>query len=414
MSTNDTYLIRPGQQSDCDALRNLFTTVFDPEPVGVLAEVMFHHLPGLTPANWLLAEDTRRQEIVAGLALIPWKVACRDVSLKTAEMGIVGTLPAHRGQGLQRRLNDAFDAELAARGCDLAIIQGIPGFYHQFGYQYAIPLENHINLALYRAEDAGAVGWQMRQAGLEDIPFLLEQDALYRQACFISTERDAATWRYLLTHSQQTEYGSEYWIGHNQHNAGERFYARLPFNGFGEGQIVSEVSENISFDGMQTLLALAKSRAAERGKPYLRFNLHPDSRPGRLVIAAGGQAGRPYAWQVKLPNPLSLLEKLGPVLEGRLAASPLAGYSGVFQINTYRSRFDLAWEHGRLTVLPGRDDCPLHLQVPGDLLASLLLGTRTWRELQGFRPDVFCGAGASALLADVLFPAETSWLHEPY
>jgi hypothetical protein len=264
-------------------------------------------------------------------------------------MGIVGTLPTHQGQGIQRRLNTALDAELAAGEYDLAIIQGIPGFYHQFGYHYAILLENHLNLELRSVDAEGANGWQLRQASLEDIPFLVQQDALYRRAYFLSAKRDEANWRYLLTHSLETEYASEYWIGENS-NGDDRFYARLPFNGFGEGQIVSEVSETISFAGMQALLTLSKSRAKERGKPYIRFNLHNDSRPGRLAIAVGGQPGRPYAWQVKLPNPLRLLEKLTPVLEGRLAVSPLAGYTGIFQLDTYRSRFDLVWEQGRLTV----------------------------------------------------------------
>jgi predicted N-acetyltransferase YhbS len=413
MQTNNTYLIRRGRKADGEALRILFNTVFDPEPVGILAEVMFKHLPRLTPEHWFIAENAANQEIVSGFVMIPWEVECKGLPLKTAEMGIVGTLPTHQGQGIQRRMNAAFDAELAEEEYDLAIIQGIPGFYHQFGYHYAIPLENHLNLELHRIDEAGADGWLLRQAGLEDIPFLAQQDALYRRSYFLSTGRDEATWRYLLTHGLETEYASEYWIGENS-NGDDRFYARLPFNGFGEGQIVSEVSENISFAGMQALLTLSKSRAKERGKPYIRFNLHNDSRPGRLAIAAGGQPGRPYAWQVKLPNPLRLLEKLTPVLEGRLGDSPLSGYTGVFQLDTYRSRFDLVWEQGRLTVRSGSEHCPVNLQVPGDLLASLLLGARTWRELQSFRPDVFSGDGASALLADVLFPAEISWLHEPY
>ncbi len=408
-----TYLIRRGLSADAAALRSLFDTVFDPEPVGKLAEVMFHHLPRLTPENWFIAEDATSHQVVSGFVLIPWTVECRGIPLKIAEMGIVGTLPAHQGQGIQRRLNTAFDTELNDGQFDLAIIQGIPGFYQQFGYHYTLPLENHINLDLHRVDEAGAAGWQFRQARMEDIPFLLEQDRQYRAAYFLSTWRDEANWRYLLTHSMETEYASEFWIGEPD-GGGERFYARLPFHGFGEGQIVSEVSENISHAGMQALLVLAKRRAQERSKPYIRFNQHNESRPGSLAIAAGAQPGRPYAWQVKPPNPLRLLHKLAPVLEKRLENSPLAGYTGVFQLNTYRSRFDLSWEQGRLALQPGSEHSPANLQIPSDLLPSLLLGVHTWRELQAFRPDVFPGGGPSGLLADVLFPTEVSWLHEMY
>jgi predicted acetyltransferase len=69
--------------------------------------------------------------------------------LHVAEMGLVGTQENHRGRGLMRTLNREFDKTLDEEKFDLAVIQGIPGFYHQFGYHYAIPLENHINMPLH-------------------------------------------------------------------------------------------------------------------------------------------------------------------------------------------------------------------------------------------------------------------------
>ncbi|HAZ27685.1 TPA: hypothetical protein DCY67_03570 [Candidatus Acetothermia bacterium] len=69
------------------------------------------------------------------------------VEILAAELGLVGTLDEWRGRGLQRRMVAYFRERMAERGAVLSIIQGIPGFYRQFGYVYAIPLEGGLVLA---------------------------------------------------------------------------------------------------------------------------------------------------------------------------------------------------------------------------------------------------------------------------
>ena len=67
----------------------------------------------------------------------------------------------------------------------------------------------------------------------------------------------------MLNASNSTEYGSEVWI---VERGEERFYFRVPQEGFGTGLIISEVSENVSADAMNALLAFAKEKAVEREK----------------------------------------------------------------------------------------------------------------------------------------------------
>ena len=43
---DNNYIIRQAESSeDGEKLRQLFTAIFHPHPVGILAETMFHHLP---------------------------------------------------------------------------------------------------------------------------------------------------------------------------------------------------------------------------------------------------------------------------------------------------------------------------------------------------------------------------------
>lgn len=413
---NSEYTIRRAESAaDAPKLNTLFSEVFRPDDVGTMAEIMFHHLPGLKREYWFIAEEAASGQLASAFVLIPWTWQMEGVKLKVAEMGIVGTQEAHRGRGLMRLLNQEFDQTLAEEGFDLAVIQGIPGFYRQFGYYYALPLENQVNLPLHlipgRPEEDEVV---FRLAGDEDIPFLLAQDQAYRAAYAVSAFRDEAQWRYLLNESRQTEYGSEFWIGEPRSGA-EPFYFRIPQEGFGTGLIVSEVSEAISADAQGRLLAFCKELALARDKPYIRLNLHNESPAASMAIALGAKKGRPYAWQIKIPEPRRLLTTMAPVLERRLQASPFRRISGRFRLDFYKSGLDLNWREGRLesvTVAEGQSDHTLFM--PPDLLAALCLGYRSWAELRHVRPDVSPGSAQSGLLVETLFPPTNAWIHEQY
>lgn len=418
---------RAEKAADGDALRDLYTEVFRPEPVDVLAETLFHHKPRMDRKYWLMAEDPASGALVGACALIPWTWEMNGVRLRVAEMGLVGTRPSHRGTGVMRALSEEFARVVIDEGFDLSAIQGIPGFYHRLGYHYAIPLENHINVPLHLLPDEHAEdGYTVRAAGLDDIPVLLCEDDRYRAAYGISALRDEATWRYLLTDSRKTEYGSTFWILENPAR-GETFYARLPETGFGAGLIVGEISETITSSALMALLTFCRTQAAERIKPFIRLNVHPDSGPGRMAAALGAEPGAPYAWQVKIPDRVRLLQKLTPILERRLADSPFRIFSGTLRLDFYTSKIDLLWSSGRLTgVGPGDEaDRERTLCIAGDLFAPLCLGHRTWRELQHNRPDIFPAnqytsphaspaSDITGMMFDTLFPPVRSWIHEQY
>ena len=412
----DKYRTRRAGPGDGEGLQQLFDAVFQPEDVGVLARTMFDHLPRLEHKYWFIAEERASGQIVSAFALIPWTLTLEGVQLKAAEMGIVGTLEQHRGQGLMRRLSAEFDQVLDEEGFHLAMIQGIPGFYQQFGFHYALPLENHINMPLHaiaeKKEDEPE-SYTFRPAETGDIPALMQEDETYRASFSVASWRDEENWHYLLTHSPATNYGSEFWLM-EQTGGGERFYFRIPRDGFGTGLIVSEISDAIHFEATGDLLRFCKSKALERDKPYVRLNLHNESGPGRMAIHLGAEAGRPYAWQIKIPDVVSYLRHIGPVLQQRLRASASAGYSGTLRVNMYRSKVDLVWEGGSLIgVRDGEGECDDAFAVPEDLFPPLCLGHRSWRELQHIRPDVGA-SGQGALLLDALFPPAVSWIHEQY
>ena len=412
----EQYTFRRAQSAtDATRLRELFNEIFHPEEVGVFAETIFLKFPGSQKKYWFIAEEAQSKELVSAFTLIPWTLEMEGVQLKVAEMGIVGTREAHRGKGLFSRLSQEFDKVLLEEHFDYAMIQGIPGFYGQFGYHYAVPLENSINLPLHAVPDLPEdIPYTFRLATLEDIPFLMEQDADYRASYSLATYRDEAKWQYLLTDSLKTEMNSEYWIVEGK-GSEDKFYCRMPFEGFGTGLILSEISESITTEALLALFGFAKQKAEERDKPYIRLNQHDDSIAGRLAVSLGAKPGQPYAWQIKIPDPIQLLRTISPLLEGRLAASSFAGFSGVFRLQFFKSEVDLGWVGGKVAeVRPAEGKRKYSLRINPEMFPALCLGHRTWQEIRHLHPDTSPGPAGSDLLVDTLFPTGRAWIHEQY
>ena len=418
---------RAESPADGVKLKTLFNTVFHPEEVGVLAETIFARFPRMKHDYWFIVEDPESSAFVSAFALLPWVWEMEGERLKVAEMGIVGTLAEYRNKGLMKILNREFDQTLREDGFDLSVIQGIPGFYHKFGFHYAIPMDNHINLPLYVIPDElENTPYSFRLASADDIPYLLSEEEKYRRYYAISAYRDEENWQYLLGDSLKTEYGAEFWIAEH-HEKDERYYVRILFHGFGKGLIISEASAHMRHEAAVAFLVFCKKLAGERGKPYIRLNLHNDSAFGKMAISMGAEKGKPYAWQIKIPDKANLLKKIAPVLERRMEKSCFSDFSETLRLDFFQSKIDLKWNRGHLeSVLQGDDeDCANTFCINEDLFAPLCLGHRTWRELQSVRPDIFpaeqyvrpnvtTATNKTGLLVDTLFPSLVSWICEQY
>jgi hypothetical protein len=427
-NTMNNYLIRRATKNNDDKQLNLlFTGIFCPEEVGVMAEVIFNHYPGMQKNYWYIAEDKSSSTMVSAFALIPWTWEMNGIRLKVAEMGMVGTIEEHRGKGLMKMLNQEFDQTLQEEQFDLAVIQGIPGFYHKFGYYYAVSLENHINIPLEKiSERFNNSGFTFRLAEKEDIPFLMKEDEKYRAGYLLSSVRNEMHWEYLLTHSLMTDCGAEFWI--MQDNVrGEVFYFKILLKGFGAGLIVSELSEDVPLSALQNILCFCRQKAQERKKPYLRFNLHNQSAAAEQIIALGAAPSKSYAWQIKIPDKIRLLSKLKPILEERISGSLFSRYTGIFRLNFYTDTIDMLWDKGRIESIKkgGEGESTHTFCVSNDLFASLVLGHHSWEEIQRYRPDVWPDmlyilptveslTDKTGLLTDTLFPACKSWIYQAY
>jgi hypothetical protein len=400
-----------------DALRvaELNGVIHDSGVADMTRELILNH-PDTRPEHWLYVEDESTGQVVSSLCLIPWNWRYEDVELKAGEVGIVGTLEAYRRRGLIRSLF-ARHAELLREGSyDLSHIQGIPYFYRQFGYQYALPLEGgwriEPHLVPQAKETPPEKRFVFRQATVDDLPSLMR---LYDEAAedlSISTVRDEGTWRYLLGPSLRTEMIAETWLVLDPSGQSSG-YLRIPKHGFGEGLIVGEVSR-LSADAALAMLQQLKVWAVEREKPYIRLNIPAKSTLVQTAHHLGAHDTGTYAWQIHLPDVGRLLLKLTPILERRIAASPYAGLTESLCFNLYREAFELRFQAGKLDAVEPLGFCDRGgISVPPLLAAPLLLGWRSREELRYVRPDLSIHREWQHLV-DILFPKVDSFIYTVY
>lgn len=378
------------------------------DDITAMTRAMIAHHPTSRPEHWLYVEDGAG--IASSLVLIPWQWRYDDVTIKCGEMGIVGTRDDMRGRGLVRALNTRFAELLHEGGFHLSIIQGIPYFYRQFGYEYALPLEMQWQIELRSITTERDATLPFRLATHDDIPALMRLYDAATRPLDIAAVRDAETWRYILEHARDTATESEVWL--IEREGAPLAYYRIPRQGFGEGLIVSEASP-VDLPTANALLAWLKETATARAKPYIRLNLHETTALLRVAQGCGAYQAGGYQWQIRIVDAARLLRQIAPVLERRVADSPLAGMTRTVAINLYRSGLLLHFEAGRLREVEAVRQVEGEIGIPPDPFMQLVLGWRTGAELDALYPDVRI-KGQSRLIVDVLFPRMSAFVDAAY
>ena len=400
------------RERDVERVAAFIGTIHGPGVASMTRNLFIHH-PHTRGGDLIFVEDGRSGQVVSSLCLIPWTWRYEGVEIPAGEMGIVGTLEGYRHRGLIRAQVDVFKRQLRERGCLLSQIQGIPYFYRQFGYEYALPLEGGLRLEFRDVPTPPDEPFSFRAATRDDLPTLAR---LYDEAAgdlAIHAARDQATWRYLLAHTGGTDMERDTWIvqGADGQIAG---YMCVPKHHFGEELVVSEVS-HLGFDAALAALDHLKKLAVERDKPGVRLNLPAGCTLMQLARSLGAHDLGTYAWQIHVPDFAPLLRALAPVFERRITESPFARLTRDVRLSLYCEALVLRFVEGRLTevISEGTTDDEAILRLPPLQFIPLVLGYRTVEELRAAYPDMRV-TPTGRLLVDTLFPKASSFIYTIY
>jgi hypothetical protein len=380
--------------------------------------------PGFDPRDFTLVKDTATGKIVSSMALISQTWTYDGIPFKVGQPDIGATDPAYRRRGLVRAQMDVIHRWSAARGELVQGITGIPWYYRQFGYDMALSLDASrvaFRPNVPRLDPGQAEPYVIREATIDDLPFVM---AMYQQEAsrsLVACVRDEAPWRYELTGRHATSgLRSEFRVIEAREHPGPPIGLVISSRrlwGTRLGVRLCEVKPDVPWlavtpSVMRYLDAAGESCAAREGGTYEAICFHLGERYPRYdtVPHRLPEIERPYAWYLRVPDLLAFVSLIAPALEGRLAASAQAGYSGELAVSFYRDGLRLRFARGRIAVErwnPERIEAG-DAAIPDLTFPQLLFGFRALDELEAAFPDCWAVTDQARALLPVLFQKRSS------
>lgn len=403
------------------ALEDLIGRVFESDSEPALTRDMFIHSPHrMMNRSYVAFEDDERSRPLSALFYLHTPMRYGSVSVPAGELAIVATHPDFQHQGHSRALTDLFLEDCRNRGIVMAIIEGIPWFYRQFGFTYAIPMVNqswsvsHIPSSLEPTDGL----WSVRPATRSDC----EQMELWHrednQHLAVSTEKSLP-----LFLTQMEKYESDVVRKHFfilEKDATAKGYFCL--NAGKEALEIVELSNSLCFEAYQAALVFLKSIIEDyQNKEDISIQLPRSHKLYQYLKTIGNSHAvsslnnppTPYRWQVRILDMTAFLKTIHPVLERRVSESALCNESVSFELNTFKHLYDIRITQGRMTIEEKPWKPTWDLNLPPDMAPKLLLGDCAFDELERFSPD-FHVTNRLRPWVQALFPKVESHFYQNY
>jgi hypothetical protein len=392
---------------------------------GWTRDLMTRPHPTVAVSDFTVVEDTRSGRIVSSLNLISQTWAYSGIPFGAGRIELVGTHPAYRRRGLVRAQLDIVHRWSAGRGELVQGITGIPWYYRQFGYEYALGLDGGRGgyLADIPPSTSGNQPERVRPATAADLPFIARLDEQSRGRYLVTCVRDAALWRYDLDgRGEQSGERAELCVVERASGEAVGF---LVHSGRLSRSMVDvrsyELVPGVSWPAV-TLCVLRYLRA--RGEAYaalpnaqsfngFMFMLEQEHPVYEAIASRLPRIREAYAWYLRVPDLPGFVRRIAPALEARLAASPVAGYGGELRLNFYRDGLCLVFKRGRLVSAepwPAADRNEASASFPDRTFLQILFGYRSLSELEYAFPDVLVSSDEARMLLTTLFPKQASFV----
>jgi len=351
----DNLVLRPGTINDAEETVELNRLVHgnpeknEPSDEVTIwtADLFAGYNKAIGPSDFTIVEDTSTGKIVSSICLMSqvWNIGGIDTPMGMPE--IVGTHPDYRRRGLVRQQFDLMYQWSADRGQLLNTIMGIPNYYRQFGYKYAIDeyggsMTSLELLKQVSLKDDEQVPFTARDAERSDAQFISDTNKNIHERGFVTVNR---TPQIVGKELFETSEGSAFnWRARILEKDGVPVGVYMyGFEKMGEKGIRVDVFE---IDSSVNWLDASKSMLIDLqglGKRFIseskikaetfEFSFGQNHPIYRIYKEPLGPEKKPYAWYVRVGDMAKLLNHLSPLFEKRLADSELRGWSGGARIS---------------------------------------------------------------------------------
>lgn len=255
--------------------------------IDLLVKKWLDHHPTMKLTDFFVIKH--HGKIVACLNLIPAEWSLGGILLKVAELGCVATLPEYRHQGLQRRLMTEYYRQLSEQRYNLSAIEGIPYYYRQFGYEYALPLEEETRIKIDAIPDY-QTAHNVRRFTSNDVRRAMHLLAQTQEKFYVHSVRDEGVWKM----QQQTSIMSEYeFEGYSVEENGQMI-AHFRINGNPETRelFLREITDTDQ-PTAQSILTFLKDVGKQRGLDTLVARISAHETLAKQMMATGEAEQKP-------------------------------------------------------------------------------------------------------------------------
>ena len=418
-TANPQFEVRTATEEDLDALVAFNGRVFRPSAGVWTRSLLTGGRPGTSIRHFLVLEDRATAQIVASLCMLLQEWNFGGVSVPVSQMELVGTDPNFRGRGFMRMQAMRLAQMERAERCLLSCVQGVPGLYQKFGYEYAIPLKGGTWISLEKVAGCGSSRipqpgrvLSFRRAVAADYPALVPFYTEATRSMLVSSSRTAALWAYQDGQPDDSEHAIETYVLEE----GTRIvgYFRLRHSSKLNAMVLREAQAQ-TWDGWWTALKAAFEAAAASGFNSLLLQLPLTNPLHQAAQYAGGDEIPPFAWQVKVLDWVEFLNRIAPALEARMAASLFANWTGSIEVRLRdATTLHICFDQGKLKVrADGQAGASDGVDATVGMFTQLAFGYRSSEDLLRWHPD-FRVARSIHFALDTLFPKLPSYVYETY
>lgn len=413
--------MRRATADDAEALAE-FNQAVHGEDIDVwVGDLMAGRHPAVKARDFTIVEDTRASKIVSSLCLMSQTWSYGGIQFKVGQPEAVGTHPDYRRRGLVRAQFEVVHAWSARRRDSVQVILGRPWFYRQFDYEMAVEecgARSGHRSRVPKLKKGEREPYRLRRAREADLPFIVRTHDEGMKRYLVTCVRRRVHWRYELNDGGQRK------------SARRDLCVIETLNGKPVGYLVHssrlrggsidvssyELKPGVSWlavtPSVMRYLCRTGAEYAERDKTqmeWFRFWLGAGHPAFEVIPDYLLRTHDPYAYYVRVPDLPGFLQLIAPVLERRLAESPLVGHTGVLKLDFYRRGLRLAFDKGKLTGADAITDTEgASAAFPYLTFLQLLFGYRSLDELKHSYADCRAHSNEANVLLQVLFPKQPS------
>jgi GNAT superfamily N-acetyltransferase len=428
MELESGLTLRRGTPADAEKVADFNAHVhndveFDGEPIEWVRHWTLDLMSGVHPhvkANdFTIVFDG--ETVVSTMMLIPQTWTYEGIPFAVGRIELVGTHPDYRKRGLIRKQFDIIHGWCVERSLPVQSITGIPWYYRMFGYDMALELAAGrigyaSNIPELKKDEREAFGF--RSATLNDLPLIQQAYAIGQRRGPLACQLEEDYLKYIFS-AKSPKWGWAYTMIEDLDGQALGYIAYAidawgkTFHIF-EYELLDHASWVMTFpavlrwarqEGVKKMLdnkdkLELESLYFDLGTQHPCYELLPEYLPRERPA---------YGWYMRVPDLPAFLQHIQPVLESRLAASHLRGYSGELALNFYRSGVKLHFKAGAIERIEAwhthKDEGSA--RFPDLTFLQMVFGFRTFEELDSAYPDCYGRKEAPALL-NALFPRRAS------